>query len=125
MVSSHGKLSHFILNDEIIELLLLRPFITESHSIIVNTEPEVHFTISGRLTQFQDHFVILIPDTVVFSPDRRPCFIEIGRPGSDYFEAVRQIRRIYEFHSERRRFDDGFISIADAICRDAVFYICL
>lgn len=124
-VCCHGKFGHLILNDEIIEVLLLRPFVPESHSIIVNTKTNIHSPFCSRLYQFQNHFVVLIPDTVIFSPYRRPCFVKRRSFRPNYFKSICQIRGFHKFHSKRRRVDYSFVFVADAVHRNSIFYLCI
>ena len=92
MVACHSELRLFFLDHEVVQLFLLREFITETQSVIEQAETNHDRTVVGRLFQGNCQFVVVVPDFFFFAPDRLPGFIEAGSTGVLYPETVIQIR---------------------------------
>ena len=88
MVTVHGKLRMFFLDNKVIQCLLLGKFITESQAVVEQTETDNDGTVIHGLIQVDCQFVIVIADFFFFSPHRLPGFIEGSRLGVLYFETV-------------------------------------
>ena len=94
MVTSHGKLRHLLLNQEIVQVSLLGELITESDTLVVDTETDHHLTVltdqgqsSGLsvttifrtfdgLVQGHSEFVVVVTDVFGLTPNGLPGLVE-------------------------------------------------
>ena len=76
MIASHRKLRALFLDDEIVQLLLLGELITESDTIVVDTETDDNLTFGGRLKQSGSKLVVVVTDGGCLTPYGFPGLIE-------------------------------------------------
>ena len=113
VVASHGKLRVLLLDDEVVELLLLRKLVAQSHAIVVHAEAYGDVSLGGRLTQVHGHLVVVVSDGGRFAPHRLPRLVEgrcavVGLLKSVHevglVHALRGVLVLGELQSEVRRF---------------------
>ena len=76
MVSGHRELRHFFLDNEIFQILLLRKFVPETETFIVQTETDDHDAVCPCLSQGHGHLVAMISYGRFLAPDRLPNFVK-------------------------------------------------
>ena len=76
MVSGHCKLSMLFLDDEVVQIVLLREFIAESQTVVEKPEADHDVTLVVGLFKGYGQFVVMVPDFVFFSPYGCPGFVE-------------------------------------------------
>ena len=72
MITSHGKLSEFLLYHKIVKPVSLRKLITEAQAIIVKAEVNNHGTAALLLKQADLHLVISVLYCTLLTPHRVP-----------------------------------------------------
>ena len=112
MVASHRKLRTFVLDEEIVQVRLLRELITESDAVVVNTETDEYLTTvltglqlhagsifrGGRaplLQQSRNIFDIVVADDLGFTPNGLPRLVEGGGLLLNEGEAVHQVAFVH------------------------------
>ena len=76
MVASHGELGAFFLDSEVVQLALLREFITQADTIVIDAEADIHQPLCLGLSQTHQQLVIVIADVFIFAPNRLPRLVE-------------------------------------------------
>ena len=76
MVTSKGELSQLLLDHEIAEVLLVWELITESETVIVETETESHLSVSRSLDEVHNKLVVVVADLSFLTPYRLPSLVE-------------------------------------------------
>ena len=85
MVSRHCKLREFIGDYEIGHRLLVRELIAQAHSVVENAEADLHKPVAGSLPQGHSHFVAVVADLGLLSPNRIPGLVNFpGRSVGDF-----------------------------------------
>ena len=124
VVASHGKLRMFFFNEEIGQAVLLRKFIAQSHSLVVNTEPNNDIALRRGLMQRYRQFVIMISDGCGLPPNRLPCLVKGGclcvfnrKPIHQvgFLKPLGGVLVLHEFQAQVRRFHHGFAFISHGI----------
>ena len=64
MVSGHRKLSMLFLDDEVVQVVLLREFIAESQTVVEKPEADHDVTLVVGLFKGYGQFVVMVPDFV-------------------------------------------------------------
>ena len=75
MITRHGKLGHLLLNQEVVQVFLLRELIAEADTIVVYAEAD-NDGAGGILLKRNSQFVVVVTDGFGFAPYRFPCLIE-------------------------------------------------
>ena len=76
MVTCHGELREFFLDDEIRHVFLLRKFVSESEAVVIKPETQDHDPVRGFLAEGNSHFIVMVPDFGFFTPYGFPCLVE-------------------------------------------------
>ena len=124
MVTSHGKLCMFFLNEEIGQAVLLRKFIAQSHSLVVNTEPNNDITLRRGLMQRYRQLVIMVSDGCGLPPNRFPCLVKGGCLRVFNRKPIHQVGFpkplggvlvLHQFQAQARRFHHSFSFVGHGI----------
>ena len=75
MITRHGKLGHLLLNQEVVQVFLLRELIAEADAIVVHAEAD-NDGAGCILLKGHSQFVVAVTDGFGFAPYRFPCLIE-------------------------------------------------
>ena len=95
MVSCHGKLCVLLLYHEVVELLLLRKFVAQSHSIVVYAEADSDVPLGLWLVEVHLHLVIVVAYGSRFSPYRAPRLVEACNLVACLLEAVHEVGLVH------------------------------
>ena len=120
MVSGHCKLTVFFFHGEIIEVLLDRKLVTEAYAIIINAKPNIHETAVRRLGKFDQHFIVMISNILIFSPYRLPCLIKVTICHIPFLKLIHQIGRTDKLKAKVWWPDNSLTFIGHFISRSAV-----
>ena len=91
IVGGHGKLSLFFLHHEIDQLLLLWKLISESESIVVETETQHHRPFGSGLLECHRHLVVVVADGGLLAPNGLPCLVECGMLATGLGESCHEV----------------------------------
>ena len=75
-ISLYRKLRFFLLNGKINEVVLSRKFVSKTQTIIKYSEPNNHHAPGCRMIKKYSHFIVVIADFILFTPDWLPDFIK-------------------------------------------------
>ena len=130
MVACHRKLRVLILDEEVVQLFLLRELIAESDAVVIDTKTDDHLTdltIQGQsfffafalifrlldgLVQGHCKFVVVVTDVLGLTPYGLPGLVKLLGLFLDNLEAVHQVGLVQtfrgvlvlrQFESEERR----------------------
>ena len=95
VVSREGKLRFLFLQIEVGQSVLLREFIAEAETVVIYAETDVH-RHAVCAEKMDKEFIAMVPDTVFFSEDRSPGFVDDGTLRSDQGEAILQSAAVHK-----------------------------
>jgi len=111
VVARHGELRMLFFYDEIVQVLLLREFITESQTVVEKAETDNDAPVVHRLVEGDFQFIIVVADFAFFAPYRTPSLVEGRSARVLNLESVHQVRALVHarlvFHF--RPFEIGFL----------------
>ena len=110
------------LDNKIIQVLRQRKFVTETQTVIKQTEADDHIAILRFLVQRYSHLIIMVANLFHFTPNRLPSLIKSGSLGICQCKSIHQSRSIFQFQAEFRRFDNSFSFVGKFIDR---FTLCV
>ena len=93
VVARHGKFRALFLYCEIGEIVLRRPLIAESYTIVVESETHNHLAqmpVVVGLRQAYSHFVVVVSDARLLAPYRLPRLVERRAADAFHLEPVEQ-----------------------------------
>ena len=76
VITSHSKLSVFVLDDKIHQRVLLWELIAQTHTYIINAESDGHLALGSGLREVHGHLVVVVSDLGILSPDGSPRLVE-------------------------------------------------
>ena len=91
MVAGHGKLRVFLLDNEIVELFLLRELVAEAQTIVEQPEANDNLTFVLRLVEGHGQLVVVVAYLALFAPNRSPGLVETRCLSLGHRESVHQI----------------------------------
>jgi hypothetical protein len=97
MVGGHRKLGVLLLYHEIVERLLLRKLVAQSHAIVVNAETDGDVAVGGGLVQVDGHLVVVVADGCGLTPHGSPCLVEGRGLRGLNLETVHQVGLFHAF----------------------------
>ena len=141
-ISGHSELGLFLLDDEIIEVSLLREDITEAQTIVVEAELDLYIAIFGGLFESDEHLVVAIVNASFFSPYCLPPAVMYIPLAAGHDETVHQAVHFFvgvvfrteiikirtsflaaDSEPEERRTDNGIALMNEPIDRPSVLYV--
>ena len=142
VVARHSELRALLLDEEVIQVLLLREFIAKSNAVVINAEADNHRAVLRhqgqptvvtiafinrlfcRLRECHRQFVVMVSDGGRLAPDGCPCLVEGGHLRVGDIEVVHQVVLFHlhrgvlvlgQFQTEVGRQDDGLAFIVHFI----------
>ena len=95
MVACHGKFAEFLLDYEIIEVVLQGKFVTEAQTVVEQAETYYHVPVVLFLVKRNRHLVIMVAYFAFLTPNRIPYrVLRRGRDGL-HFESVIKGRLVH------------------------------
>ena len=76
MVAGHGKLRVFLLDNEIVELFLLRELVAEAQTIVEQPEANDNLPLVLGLVEGHGQLVVVVAYLALFAPNRTPGLVE-------------------------------------------------
>ena len=117
VVACHGELGAFFRNDEVIELALLREFVTQSEAIVIDAETDVHVAVFGCLGEAYQQFVVVVAYLAVFAPNGCPRLVESRAFFVQEGKAVEQVSLSVKVIAQAAGQDNRFTLKGDTISR--------
>ena len=102
VVAGHSKLSMFLLDNEVVELLLQGELIAESESVVEDAEADEYLAALGRLVESDSQFVVVVADFGHFAPYRAPRLVETAFLHFTHAETIHQSGIVLQLQTQRR-----------------------
>ena len=94
VVACHGKLGVLLLDDKVVEHILLRKFVAQTHAVVVDTEADDDVARSGGLVEGHLQLVVVVAYGGGLAPYRGPCLVKRRGLRARHLESVHQIRLV-------------------------------
>ena len=101
MVGCHGKLGVFLLDDDVVEVVVSWQFVTEADAFVIDTEADDYLPFECRLADGDSHLVVVVADVFVLAPYGLPCLVERALLHTFHPESFHQAGPVDEFQTER------------------------
>ena len=75
MVTRHRELRQFLLDAEIRKAVFERELIPEADTVVVHPETDIYIASRFLLAEGNEHLVVLVTDSRLFTPNRSPVFV--------------------------------------------------
>ena len=95
MVAGHGKLALFLLDDEIVKVLLQRELISKPHAVVIDAKAYCHAAVGTWLIEVNGKFVIVVANGLILPPHGSPGVVIRGNLAIGDGETVEQIGLVH------------------------------
>ena len=132
MVARHCKLRVLFLHYYIVELLLLRKFVAQSHAVVIYAEADAYVALHGSLIERYGELVVVIAYCGSLAPYRTPCLVEGGSLRVLHRKAIHEVLLVRpvggvlvlrQFQSEMRRTYHFLLLVSHLVCGASVLQI--
>ena len=129
MVARHGKLRVFLLDDEVVEVVLLGELVAQAHAVVVDAEADDDMAVARLLKEVDGHLVVVVADGRGLAPHGLPGLVKGSLLAALLSEAVHQTGLIKalagmfllgQLKAEMGGLDYRFLLVAHLIGRHAV-----